>query len=265
MSLARIEPTTGGIIYKKLPQELIFKVYEYVFSREYRILWHGSYPNHTGKTAISLSLLQTSKQIRADALRILFSRTVFKYITAIADPDMFSDVGIKTFFKSLPTTSMRNVVFEIKQEIPVLYNLPTWMFYHEITEKYCEETLNYFQGTDILRDTFRIRLTIAEPPGGTCITDTIIQSLKSFKGFKKLVVEIIPLGVYEEEMEKSLDAEKVTRFDEFMEDVAETLEIYLGPSNAGYAPAKHICDPVRWLEFHPREYIAGASQMETGR
>lgn len=266
----------------QLPREVRDEIYSYCFDRTYNVFWSYCYNvygerhilNHFKNMPViaDLSILRTSTALSSDAKNFLFCRaasqaTTFRYHIDF-NYRQFSPPPVKE-----ATDRMMNVEFVVEQNPTIMAGFTEErgyqakiMYPDSIIEQIYGETLDHFTGTAIVRNSFRIRITLCGPDHlgdfAYFVKTRFFQALKSLKGFQKLTISLTMASlVYNKDEDRKLRGG-------FARVVAD-LKTHLGP-----CIEKNYKFPTgslggRWyrleLEFQPRKYYIESLRVEAER
>lgn len=244
----------------QLPRELRDKIYTHCLSRSYVVFWYFYDRDLENHDLADLSILRTSKVINTDAKQSMFSRAASQATTFVFDFGFDSAMTFTTPPSKDDTNSMMNVKFIVRLDSAGMQARAEDYYYHESEahcppfsmKSICEATVDRFAGKMVIRDSIHIQFLLVtgdiRVELDKVMRTPFFQALKSFNGFRTLVVELNWL--FFSNPNGSADTQKEVR----------ALQTELGPS-LGHSVNRSLTEPLD-VDASGRTYVDLAIQLK---
>lgn len=258
----------SGCPLLQLPCELRDEIYSYCFDRTYKVFW-PCYDDEYGRrdrlscfakkpVIADLSILRTSTALSVDAKNFLFCRGASKATTFLYYINF-------SYQRSSPPPVKEATDRMMKVEFIVGLSSRDPAGLASITEQICQDTIDRFTGTAIVRNSFRMRIALCRPDQFTDFADFVktrfFQALKRLKGFQKLAILLFIPSFCDKDLPRTVR--------EGVAEVVADLKTHLGPCMERRYESPLLGDVVRWsrleLEFQPREFYMESLRTEAER
>lgn len=227
----------------KLPREIRDEIYRYLVKGRcflYQPYCKAITAQRKRKPSIKnfrFPILQVSKAIHDEATSIFYSESVFRdYV------DMFSYIAL---LPAHVTNRMMKITFTIDFD----YLHSEWI---DLGSRGIEGTLlEKFTGLGVLRKTLFLEFKLADLDIYGVLSDHLLKKLKSFVGFRTIIMSLGPRSDLNSKRKKRIEFEGITQA------LKGEMVPTMGPATISYVGLN------TYLEFHPLEHMRANPGAQT--
>lgn len=244
----------GGILYEKLPQEIVDDIYGNVFDSCITIKWP---PSDEAGPCVDLALLHVSRTVHEDSKKILSLKTVLNYVIE-RTPNCRNELQQwKSLVSEIPGDLFRNVEVELQSKfLEYDYGCKTMEIYETIVKRHHGKIL----------DTFLIHFTVPSLNMASFQWRPFFKSLKLLVGCARVEVRFhFKLHHRIEGKVVPLRSSLADQLDKFIAQVQEIMKPSLVDPSLGPCTTRNIVDSKgfncgRSMEFRPGQFGGGLAQ-----
>jgi len=272
--------------FRGLPLEVRNEIYGYIVGKEYNFLWPGyraeAYIGNVDDTAMApvgrmdLVVLCVSKDMKAEAMPVLHLKGLLSYQIDFG----YEKFGILHPSTQILTDNMRNIQLDMQMVFALDKIIGTR--HARCLRKLSKATLEQFSGSTKLREMLVVRFTHYIKACWAILRSPFFRALEGMTGFETVIPQINsprlttethgnpPIVLLWKTCVSNLDERTrnyvYTNYDAALNAMSKRLEHALGPSQAiADALLDENFDYARYIEFHPRTFLAIRTYDEAAR